>query len=53
LETTLGALTAARDYFDRNVDTFFRQHVQIFPEGYLTLPYPPWFLKTAKLPVVF
>ena len=40
LETTLGALTAARDYFDRNVDTFFRQHVQIFPEGYLTLPYP-------------
>ncbi|MFM7621623.1 MAG: hypothetical protein ACKO57_01410, partial [Alphaproteobacteria bacterium] len=40
LETTIGALTATRDYFDYHPDTFFRQHVQIFPEGYITLPYP-------------
>ena len=40
LETTIGALTATRDYFDHHVDAFFRQHVQIFPEGYITLPYP-------------
>jgi tRNA(Ile)-lysidine synthase len=40
LETTIGALTATRDYFDHHVDAFFRQHIQIFPEGYITLPYP-------------
>ncbi len=40
LETTIEAVAAARDYFDRHVDAFFSHHVQMFPEGYLTLPYP-------------
>jgi tRNA(Ile)-lysidine synthase len=40
LETTIEAVAAARDYFDRHVDAIFRQHVQIFSEGYVTLPYP-------------